>query len=109
MDELISRKTLIKRFKKKKEQAPTLRDAFYLDCVMAVIDTAPAIESEPVRHGRWMDRPEIKSFKHTNIPVVECSKCGMIFCDIINNHHFMYHYCPNCGAKMDLEAREDET
>ena len=115
MDELISRKTLIKRFKKKKEQAPTLRDAFYLDCVMAVIDTAPAIESEPVRHGRWMDRPEIKSFKHTNIPVVECSKCGIIFCDIINNHghrekiNDKSNYCPNCGAKMDLEAREDET
>ena len=54
-----------------------------------------------VRHGWWIDKPLIKSFKRTNIPVVECSACGIYFCDIINNHYFMYHYCPNCGAKMD--------
>lgn len=55
----------------------------------------------PVRHGRWVDKPLIKSFKHTNIPVVECSACGIDFCDIINNHYFMYKYCPNCGCRMD--------
>lgn len=55
----------------------------------------------PVVHGRWVDKPLIKSFKNTNIPVVECSACGIDFCDIINNHYFMYKYCPNCGAKMD--------
>ena len=55
----------------------------------------------PVRHCRWVDKPLIKSFKRTNIPVVECSACGIDFCDIINNHYFMYKYCPNCGAKMD--------
>ena len=61
----------------------------------------PAADVAPVRHGRWVDKPLIKSFKHTNIPVVECSACGIDFCDIINNHYFMYKYCPNCGAKMD--------
>ena len=62
----------------------------------------------PVRHGRWVDKTLIKSFKHTNIPVVECSACGIDFCDIINNHYFMYKYCSNCGAKMDLDDREDD-
>lgn len=52
------------------------------------------------RKGRWEDAHEIKSFRHTNIPVVKCSKCECYFCDIINNHHYMYHYCPNCGADM---------
>lgn len=56
------------------------------------------------KHGRWEEAHEIKSFKHTNIPVVQCSKCECYFCDIINNHHYMYHYCPNCGAKMDGET-----
>lgn len=60
-----------------------------------------------VVHGRWEDVCEIKSFKHTNIPVVECSNCEMRFCDIINNHHFMYHYCPNCGARMMDGGNED--
>ena len=60
-----------------------------------------AADATPVRHGRWVNKPLIKSFKHTNIPVVECSACGIDFCDIINNHYFMYKYCPFCGAKMD--------
>lgn len=63
----------------------------------------PSADVTPVRHGRWVNKPLIKSFKHTNIPVVECSACGIDFCDIINNHYFMYKYCPNCGAKMDGE------
>ena len=66
-----------------------------------LIDEIPTADVAPVRHGRWVDKPLIKSFKHTNIPVVECSACGIDFCDIINNHYFMYKYCPNCGAKMD--------
>ena len=60
----------------------------------------------PVRHGQWVDKPLIKSFKHTNIPVVECSACGIDFCDIINNHYFMYKFCPNCGA--DMRGSNDE-
>ena len=56
-------------------------------------------------NGMWKQAGEIKSFKHTNIPVVECSKCGVCFCDIINNHDFMYHYCPNCGTDMRGENK----
>ncbi len=56
---------------------------------------------EKRRHGIWIDKPEIKSFRHTNIPVVECSECGITLCDIINNHGTMYQFCPRCGVKMD--------
>ena len=62
---------------------------------------APTVDAVEVVHGKWEDAHEIKSFRHTNIPVVKCSKCECYFCDIINNHHWFYHYCPNCGAKMD--------
>ena len=72
-----------------------------LDRAQREILNAPASDVAPMRHGQWIDKPLIKSFKHTNIPVVECSACGIDFCDIINNHYFMYKYCPNCGAKMD--------
>lgn len=65
------------------------------------IADSPTVDAVEVVHGRWVDKPLIKSFKHTNIPVVECSACGIDFCDIINNHYFTYKYCPNCGAKMD--------
>ena len=98
MDELISRKTLIKRFKKKKEQASTLRDAFYLDCVMAVIDTAPAIESEPVRYGKWI-KEELDFY-------YECSECGGKWHEQWIRSKFL-KYCPDCGCKMDLEATNE--
>ena len=47
----------------------------------------------PVRHGRWMD----------NEDYMFCSCCGMQwnYCD---NDTQDFHYCPNCGCKMDLEG-----
>ena len=42
----------------------------------------------PVRHGRW---------KRYGKNLGECSECGEIV-SVRNN------YCPNCGAKMDLEG-----
>ena len=77
-----------------------------LGCLKKMINNAPTIDAVEVVHGRWEDAHEIKSFRHTNIPVVKCSKCECYFCDIINNHHYMYHYCPNCGAKMDGEEND---
>lgn len=62
---------------------------------------AQTVDAVEVVHGQWKESNEIKSFRRTNIPVVQCSKCECYFCDIINNHHYMYRYCPNCGAKMD--------
>ena len=46
-----------------------------------------------VRHGRWMD----------NEDYMFCSCCGMQwnYCD---NDTQDFHYCPNCGCKMDLEG-----
>ena len=44
------------------------------------------IEVTPVRHGRWV----------TTAPHPYCSLCFVECRDKTN-------YCPNCGAKMDLE------
>lgn len=74
--------------------------------VEAVIKAVPVAQVAPVVHGRWIERREIPSYSNKNIPVVECSKCRIIFCDIINNHNFMYHYCPYCGAKMEGALNE---
>jgi hypothetical protein len=50
--------------------------------------------------GEWRDRGVVKRATTENAPIVECSECNITFCDLINNHYFMYHFCPNCGAKM---------
>ena len=60
---------------------------------MSDIDNAPTIEAEPVRHGYWM------CVDYYDIGDV-CSECdwdsGMV--------NPTLRYCPNCGAKMDLEG-----
>ena len=62
-----------------------------LDYIAEDIENAPAADVAPVRHGRW---------KRYGKNLGECSECGEIV-SVRNN------YCPNCGAKMDLEAQHD--
>lgn len=53
---------------------------------------------EPVRHGRWVthsDRPDS----------LICSVCN---CGFDMWKHDPHNYCPNCGAKMDGERKENE-
>ena len=54
----------------------------------------------PVRHGRWEKQSGLYS----------CSECGKtcpydVQADVIE--YWACNYCPKCGAKMDLEDRED--
>ena len=100
MDEYIKREDLLELYR---IDDPVLNENGHvpLPVIRQNIMDIPAANVAPVRHGRWVDKPLIKSFKHTNIPVVECSACGIDFCDVINNHDCVYKYCANCGAKMD--------
>ena len=59
-----------------------------------VINNAPAVDAEPVRHGRWI--PQDVTFTR-----FMCSACKS------RNHAYRTDYCPNCGAKMDLKEDED--
>ena len=61
----------------------------------AAIRKIQAADVAPVRHGRWLGSKH-KIFSTTYDYV--CSKCG---CDYALAK---YNYCPNCGAKMDLEG-----
>lgn len=75
-----------------------------------VLENAPTIEAEPVRHGRWEDRGGLLTPMHrydefTNPDSVfygTCSVCGRTVYQggILNG----FKYCPHCGAKMDQEA-----
>lgn len=57
----------------------------------------PAANVEPVRRGKWLDCEA-----HNDIE--QCSECGMIFS---YPSYYGYKFCPNCGAKMDLEDEND--
>ena len=60
--------------------------------VLGIIYVMPAADVAPVRHGRWLP------FHSTAAGDIQyCSACE-IGCTWKPN------YCPNCGAKMDLEG-----
>ena len=66
--------------------------ACWVDDTLDYIDSEPAADVAPVRHGRWLP------FHSTAAGDIQyCSACE-IGCTWKPN------YCPNCGAKMDLEG-----
>ena len=69
------------------------------ELIEKVIDSVPAADVEPVRHGRWIPHETIDGFSNG----VQCSVCGEWF-----YKYFTYNYCPDCGAKMDAEPPKEE-
>ena len=65
-----------------------------LDRAQRAILDAPAADVAPVRHGRWINS-YINFYGH---PCHCCSECGF------KASYQDTNYCPNCGAKMDLEG-----
>lgn len=88
-----------------------------LDEIDSVIDKAPTIDAEPVRHGRWIrnDLGETYCSECNNrIPFVECfdfyPDCCMDDDDMQWNEEIdKTNYCPNCGAKMDAKDNNAPT
>ena len=64
-----------------------------------VIDGVPTADVEPVRHGRWEPGNQI-------CPVCGEDKFKDLYADIWSD--WSPAYCPNCGAKMELEVQTDD-
>ena len=65
----------------------------------AAILKIPVADVAPVRHGEW-----VVCGDGDNVPWM-CSHCGKT---TAHKYKVMYgKYCPNCGAKMDLNDLED--
>ena len=60
-------------------------------------DEFPAADVEPVRHGLW--KQCFEDWRQ-QIDGNECFVCGFKY---FGTGIRSFHYCPNCGAKMDLE------
>lgn len=74
---------------------PDATDTVY-GCVIAdTIDNMPTIETEPVKHGQWIN---------TNNPNhLRCSNCDIIHM-IAQYPNGKISYCPNCGVRMDGDS-----
>lgn len=74
----------------------------YVETIEAMIDVVGAVETadvQPVKHGEWE--------KKSTVGVFRCSLCQHFFildADEIDE----YHFCPNCGARMDLKEGDAE-
>ena len=75
-----------------------------------IIDQMPTVTAEPVRHGRWIEKPPYKdeTVKGLEFQIV-CSECDEQNAEIIFDENSVpigktfnrSRYCPWCGAKMD--------
>ena len=63
------------------------------------IKNAPTIEAEPVKHGIWIGTADGYADGELVYDMWECSECG--FDADGADEKPDWHYCPNCGAKMD--------
>ena len=64
------------------------------------IEAMPTIDAVLLVHGRW-----IHHYHDSGKPIDDkwyCSECHMC------NDHKRTWYCPNCGAKMDLEEIKND-
>ena len=93
MDDLISRTAA----KQAIMQAHAWVDNDDMDIACEQIDAAPTVPAEVVRHGYWKR-------DDTWHDLYFCSAC-------IGRDHYnkpKHKYCPDCGARMDLDAKEEE-
>ena len=94
MGDLISRKAMLEAIDEReriaKKYVPDIQDDELrptLQSIREFVNNRPAVDAEPVRHGRW---------EHG----LQCPFCNQI-------DHTKPNYCPNCGAKMDGEDNRD--
>ena len=64
------------------------------DDALHVIDSIPAADVAPVRHGRWVDKGEYAV-------CMECGERSGTQYDGVEPIPLTTQFCPNCGAKMD--------
>lgn len=83
------------------EREPLLNKLKERDLCLCVterdIKDAPAADVAPVVYGRWIDDKDENGFLRTAWR--KCSSCGGL------NFSKKPPYCPNCGARMDLEDK----
>ena len=63
-----------------------------------LIKSQRTVDAVPVRHGHWIFNPKDAIEMMFTLP--KCSECGA---ESPNGGN----YCPNCGAKMDVEKENE--
>ena len=96
MAEYIEREKTVERLRslgnrEYRKEKGTIQDAIKM---ISYPEYTPAADVAPVVHGRWID---------DGSGIIICPECERGY----NLHAKYTHYCPNCGAKMDIENGGD--
>lgn len=83
------------------EFSPETRNAIgmYGQYWKTLLEDAPTIEAEPVKHGKWVIAKDKDGFAMWDA----CSSCGHGLHYVCEGKRFPY--CPNCGARMDGDSK----
>ena len=86
-----------------KQNTPHIDGDTTMQCVERAMKAAPAADVVEVVHGEWIDKPTGAYGRMQSW----CSACGKHsgIGGIESNRH--KPYCPNCGARMDGERKEN--
>jgi len=70
------------------------------DAIDTIIEEAPTVDAEPVKHGHWI------SHDYDFAPAESTQECSVCHEEqpiyMVDNN-----YCPHCGAKMDEVIEND--
>ena len=71
------------------------------DCAISCVDACPTVDAVEVVHGWWI-------WKDGKCFCSACSNQGEPKCVYQDGAVDEYPYCPECGAKMDLEEDSND-
>ena len=72
--------------------------------IIADLMVLPSAEPQERKIGRWIHREDMDFLDKNNVEHIHfmCSECGLIH-DFLDGHISQYNYCPQCGARMEVE------
>ena len=102
MAEYFDREACLSILRAKANMAVLTDGAPYFEKAAQMLEKLPAADVAPVVHGDWI--PCFDDENRWRQGFAQCSNCGRerYACTIRN-----VNYCPNCGAKMDIEVGGD--
>ncbi len=103
MAEYIDKNALFKDLNDKYECKDTecwdVSYTFGFESAIGVVSKASPLNVAIVKHGQWIEDHEY----------LKCSECGVMVMDAFFDDIEDWNYCPNCGAKMEDGAADNET
>ena len=99
MNRYIDADAALKRFEEMHGNESELLNGYNADWIVSFIEAQPTADVQEVKHGKWTIHHE-GTYKRAKCYCSVCGKSNGIG-GIISNQK--KPYCPNCGAKMDLE------